>query len=250
MSFTVTGAIDAYIDSVTDEREPDGKYHPSSMFGCLRQAIYGVRGVEKTEPLDDASKRRFYIGHRLHEAVQRALEVADGVEKFFPEFRINMGHTVGAGDALVYADGKWFVVEVKSIKRAGMLRGLPKEHHVNQAKVYAWAVKNYGFFVDDSSIIDGVRYYEPVDVAGILMVYVEKEELQIVEQWIPWDDAWNGEIAERLVELDMYRDDPDSLPPRLPYSGKGKKHWMCGYCPYLTKCYKEDPTEVVPKGGF
>lgn len=239
----VADAVDAYIDSVTDEREPDGMWHPSSMFGCIRQAVYTVRGAEKTEPLDGASKRRFYIGHRLHESVQRALELAVGVAIYYPEFEVWGAGIAGHGDAIVQLDdGKWYIIEIKSIKKAGMRLGLPKEQHVQQAKMYAWMVRQYGFFYSET-------HFDPKDISGILMVYVEKEELQIVERFIPWDDTWNGEIAEQLVELNMYKDDKESLPPRLPYTAKGKKHWMCNYCPYLTKCYS-DPTEVAPKGGF
>lgn len=245
--FSVAEAVDAYIESVTEDREPDGKWHPSSMFGCARQAVYQMRGTEPTEETDKKSKRRFYIGHRLHEAVQRALESAVGVVEYYPEFRIHAGNIVGAGDALVkLTDGRWIIIEVKSIKKWGIKLGLPKPHHVSQAKVYAWAVKHYGFFVGE----DDPYFFEPKDVAGILMVYVEKEELDIVEKFIPWSDEWNGEIAERLIELDMYREEPEALPPRLPYTKEGKRHWMCGYCPYATKCYKVDPAEVPPTGGF
>jgi hypothetical protein len=58
--------VDDYIESVTDDREPDGLYHPSSMVGCTRKAIYDVRGVEPTDPIDTKTKRKFYIGHRIH----------------------------------------------------------------------------------------------------------------------------------------------------------------------------------------
>lgn len=251
--FSVADAVDAYIDSVTEDRPFDEKWHPSSMFGCARQAVYQVRGVEPTEETDMLSKRRFYIGHRLHEAVQRALENAKGVAECYPEFEIDVPSlgVVGHGDILIrLEDGRWYMVEVKSIKKWGMKMGLPKENHVQQAMVYAWAVRNQGFNVDKG---DGLMVLMPPlgdKLVGIIMVYMEKEELFIVEKPIPWDDSWNGQVAERLVELGMYKDDPDSLPPRLPYAAKGKRHWLCGYCPYTTKCYSVDVAEVPPKEVF
>jgi len=135
VKFSVAAALDAYIESVTEDREPDGKYHPSSMYLCDRQAIYAVRGVEPTEATDGLSKRRFYIGHRLHEAAQRAVESAKGVDEFYPEFEVDVpsANIDGHGDMLIRIGKKWLVIEVKSIKRYGM-RQLPKDHHAKQAK--------------------------------------------------------------------------------------------------------------------
>ena len=255
--FSVAEAVDAYIASVTEAREPDGKWHPSSMFGCVRQAIYHVRGTPITEDTDKITKRRFYIGHRLHEAVQRALEGAAGVEECYSEFEIDVesANVVGHGDTLVkLKDGRWILVEVKSIKKMGMKFGLPKPDHVSQVKVYAWAARNHGFYHIDVDLEDRMEeriHHPPLGKAlvGIVLVYMEKEDLKIVEVPFDWDDSWNGEIAERLVDLEMYRADPMSLPPRLPYVG-GKKDWHCNYCPFKTKCYTGDPVEIAPRGGF
>src|SRR3972149_7309043 len=195
--FSVAEAVDAYIESVTEDREPDGKWHPSSMFGCARQAVYQLRGTEPTEETDTLSKRRFYIGHRLHEAVQRALENAEGVAECYSEFEVNVeeANVVGHGDMLIRLDdGRWFVVEVKSIKKWGMKMGLPKEQHVLQAEVYAWAVRNHGCKVINTGPHgDTFKPIPPLGdkLVGIIMVYLEREELHIVEKVILWDDKWN-----------------------------------------------------------
>ena len=250
--FSITEAVDNYISSVTEDREPDGKWHPSSMFGCTRQAIYQVRGITPTEATDAISKRRFYIGHRLHEAVQRAVESAKDVRQVYPEFRIDVPErgVVGHGDILVeLSSGKWIVVEVKSIKKMGMRMGLPKEQHVSQAMIYAWAVKNYGCFI----VIDGAEvYFPPLGdlLLGVHMVYVEKEDLTIAEIPLDYQPDWDESVEERLDLLELYRGDPDSLPPRLPAGAKGKVHWMCNYCAFRTKCYDVDRSEVKPKGEF
>jgi CRISPR/Cas system-associated exonuclease Cas4 (RecB family) len=246
----VQNALDAYIDSVTDEREPDGKYHPSSMFGCTRQVVYGLRGVEPTEPLDNASKRRFYIGHRLHEAVQRSIETAPHVAEFYPEFAVRdeENNINGHGDGLIMLDtGDVIVLEIKSIKRMAVRYGLPKPEHKKQVVTYAWEVRNVGVWVTDET--GNEVFIPPVGewLRGVKIVYVEKEELQIWEDFLPWTNEWNSIVNERLAELEVYRQDEGALPPRLPLNKDGKKPWNCNYCPFKTKCWRVDPTEIQPK---
>ena len=249
MKLSVADALDKYIESVTEDREPDGMYHPSSMFMCTRQVVYGVRGVDKGEGPDDVSRRRFYIGHRLHEAAQRAVESYGSVKSFYPEFSVHSDeHNVtGHGDMLVeLATGEWIVVEVKSTKRWALSKKLPQEHHMNQVMLYAWGARTLG--VTGITETGEEVWIPPLGekLWGVLIVYMEKEELQIVECEIPWDDSWNGKVVGRLIELNLYRDDPKSLPPRLPIV-KGKKDWQCRYCAYAVRCWKEDPDEVSPE---
>ena len=245
----ITNALDDYIESVTDDRPPDGKYHPSSMFLCDRQVIYGLRGTPVTNPVDDVSKRRFYIGHRLHESVQRAMESAKGVDSFFPEFKVDVPseNVAGAGDGLIFVDGDVYILEIKSMKKIAAKFGLPKEEHKSQAKVYAWAVKHHG-----------VQAYDPVDgewfplrpqgdrVKGVIILYMEKEQLETWEFFLPYEDEWDDDVIAKLDDLEPYREDPDSLPPRLPLTAKGTKPWHFNYCPFKDKCWKADPAEITP----
>jgi hypothetical protein len=251
----VAEMLDDYIESVTDDREPDGKYHPSSMFVCDRKAIYEVRGTEPSEKPDLKAKRRFYIGHRLHESLQRTMESHPGVTTFYPEFEIDVPdyNLYGHGDGLVLYEGEWWLLEVKSIKKAGVRMGLPKEMHVQQAIAYWWAVTHFGFKVDPMpgvTLDSGEKMVMPPlgeTLKGILMVYVEKEDLNVYEYVIEANpDEWNAMMQDKIATLDLYRDDPEALPPRLPRDPKtGRKHWMCGYCPFATKCWNEDPAEVT-----
>lgn len=249
----VADALDDYIASVEEEREPDGRYHPSSMFLCDRQVMYQVRGYDRSDATDDVSKRRFYIGHRLHEAVQRAVEAAKGVRAFYPEFRVDLPeeNIMGAGDGLIFFDdGTAVVLEVKSTKKIAVKFGLPKEEHKKQAKVYAWAAKHKGVTAIDELGEEIVIEALGNQLTGILVVYLEKEELRIWEYFLPYEDEWDNEIIERLNELDAWREDEDSLPPRLPLKADGKKQWPCNYCPFKTRCWKVDPSVILPKEVF
>jgi CRISPR/Cas system-associated exonuclease Cas4 (RecB family) len=250
MKFSVKDAVDLYIDSVAEEREPDGKLHPSSMFGCLRQVVYLLRGNVSSNPIDNASKRRFYIGHRLHEVVQRAVESYELVDEFYPEFEINVEdyNVTGHGDILVkLKNGKWIVIELKSIRKSAMRFGMPKEHHVNQAIVYAWAVHDHGVLATDA--LGGIHEIPPLGDAliGVQIVYIEKEDLDIVPYSLTWKDEWRSKVVKRWAEAKVYMDDPESLPARLPKTKAGQYRWECNYCPFKTMCWRQDPAEIQPK---
>lgn len=248
-NFSVKDALDLYIATSTEYREADGKYHPSSMWQCDRQVIYKVRGLSEEE-IDAASARRFYIGHRLHEVLQQALDMSPLVQAFYPEFHVSIPslNIEGHGDGLIlFADGSWCVLEIKSIRRSGFRYGL-REENLKQAKTYATAVRDHG--VEALSYLNGTISAIPAlgdKLKGILVVYMEKEDLEIRQHWIKWEDSFREEVATRVAHLDTYRADPGSLPPRLPKDKKGNKSWQCRYCPLMKRCWYEDPTEIRPE---
>lgn len=245
--FKVANALDLYIESLRDDREMDGKYHPSSMFQCTRKVVYNVRGVPASEPLDLKSQRRFYIGHRLHEVVQAAIDVTPGVEAFYPEFEADVPalNIAGHGDGLILlSNGNWLLLELKSIRKTGFRYGL-REENLKQAKAYAAAVRIYG--VKALSPSTGLMEQLPPlgdKLVGILVVYVEKEDLDIREHFIEWEDSFHDFVVDRVNELNMYIEAEGSLPPRIPKDKNGNKNWQCRFCPYQRKCWNEDPAEI------
>lgn len=251
---SVRDSLDAFIESVTEERLPDGQYHPSSMFLCDRQVMYGVRAVPKTNPDKVESKRNFYVGHRIHEVVQGAIESDPSIEGFWPEFRVDLPdyNVAGSGDGLIKLDdGTFVVLEIKSTKGfAARKFGLPKEEHKKQVKVYAWAARNHGVWVLNE--LGDEIFMEPLgdQLIGVLIVYLDKEDLNVWEYFLPYDTQWDADMLDRLNELDVYREDPDSLPPRLPLKPDGKKQWPCNYCPWKDKCWRVDPAEIEPAEIF
>lgn len=226
------------------------------MYLCNRQTIYQVRGTQPTEPVDLESKRRFYVGHRLHEVVQRAIESSGGVVEFYPEFEIDDPETniAGHGDGLIIEDDEdasAIVLEIKSVNPFSVKYGLPKEEHVKQVTTYAVEARNRGIKVYDS--LAG----EWIDMAplgnrlkGVKIVYLDKNDLKIYEYFLPYDIAWEEALNEKLYELDVYMNDPDSLPRRLSLTSSGKKPWPCNYCPFKRKCWSLDPVEIPPEEPF
>ncbi len=233
----IAEALDLHVLSLEEERALDGRWHPSSMFQCVRMNVLAVRGVIATTPADAQAKRVFRIGHLYHELVQNALPGHPKIVEVYPEFKVDVPewNVVGAGDALIKLDNEdWYVVEIKSTKS---LRYTPKEDHVKQASVYFTAARDFGYTVEWASPLDGTiqtRFDPPLGakLKGILLVYLNKQDLEIKQYVYPYLPKWRREIEKRIVELDFYRKGhEDQLPPPLPKE-KGKPNWYLGYCQF------------------
>lgn len=253
---SIADIVDEHVAALEEPREPDGAWHPSSYWGCDRKVIYEVRGTPQTNPPDNVSKRRFRLGHIIHAFVQTALETAPGVVACYSEFSIRSQlNEKGHGDALLeLEDGTFIVIEAKSARKTSFKFGM-KDDHAKQGSSYAVQARVEGVWVDDPAAEGGKRFIEPLGekLAGVLVVYIEKEDLHIKQYWLPYDRAWEERIRERIAHLEAYKSDPESLPPRLPMTKKGGKlvkNWMCGgawgSCPFLDKCWKQDGSARAP----
>lgn len=253
--FSVAAALDEHVLALEEERLPDGLYHPSSFWTrCDRKVIYELRGVEKTNPHDNVSSRRFRIGHIFHAFIQEALLSSPDLLEFYPEFSIGGqpgDRETGHGDGLgKLADGTWFVLEAKSARATSFKFGLKPEHG-KQGATYAVHARTRGVWVDDANAEGGKRFIPPLGdkLVGVLVFYLEKEDMKSKEFWLPYDVQWEQDLVDRIAELDEYFNDPASLPARLPLTKKGGKlvkSWECGYCPFLDRCWKQDGGKVKP----
>lgn len=250
--FSVVAALDRDIVAKEEPRMPDGRYHPSSFWGCDRKAIYTVRGTPETNPPDLKAMRRFKIGHKLHEVVQQAITDSGGAEQAYDEFEVEIDalNISGHGDMLVEVTPDfWIVVEIKSIRKNGF-RYIPKDDHIQQAQLYALGARDYGVLVSVGKDEDGADQYREIPplgdkFKGILLVYFEKEDLDTAEYWIEYNEDWRIAIEQRVADLDQYRNDPESLPRRLPMKNGKLPTFPCDYCPFKTRCL-EDPLVVLP----
>lgn len=247
--FSVEAAVNAYVQANASIREPDGKWHPSSIFACDRKALYERRGVEQTNPKDDRSGRVLFIGSRWHEIVQAAvIEHVKDADQVLTEVPVELPelNIVGHADQLIRFGDVWELEEYKSISSNGFryLKG-PKPEHVSQAYTYMYALRTQGVPTDEG----GLR--KPIPPLGdslttVRFVYISKDDLKIAEYVVPWDPAFEAVLRQKVTTLDRYVADPISLPPRLPLE-KGKKNWLCaGYCEFRDRCWQVDATEVAP----
>lgn len=242
----VEQSIDLYIDSVTEERQPDGLIHPSSASLCARRTVYAARADGKAEQFDAPTKRKFYIGHRIHEVVQRALEGSPDIDEFYAEPTIEVGppfNMKGSADAIIRRGPIWSVVEIKSIAK-GSIRygGMPKEHHEIQARMYAFGAMLEGFTYVDATGKELTT--APVPIETIIYAYLEKEAMKIYEYEQQFTATQRADIGDYLRDINDYVEDGTALPLRLPVTKAGKKPWPCNYCPFADRCWNQDPHEI------
>lgn len=237
-------ALDELIESENTERELDGKWHPSSMYSCDRAAVLAVRMTPREVQPTSRELRIFKIGHLYHELVQRALSLTPDINIAYNEFEVDVPalNLRGAGDSLIFLrNGDGWVVEIKS---TNSLKYTPKAEHEQQSQSYAVAVRDFGVLA-----ADGGEAIPPLGdrLKGVIIVYLEKSTLQMVEYTYPYDPAWRTRLEEKIAGLERFRD-IDELPMALPRGSNGKPNWFTNYCPYRGSgvcCGDKQPKVVV-----
>lgn len=221
-------ALDEWFTKRHEERPPDGFLHPSSLSGCPRSAVYEASGTLRTDERSVRSMRIMLMGTEVHSIIQEALMASGlpGVECEVDiedeEFRV-----VGSADVVwMHAPDKYEVVEIKSISPFALKRkGLPQPQHVEQARIYMWALR---------------RGPDARDVTRVRIVYVTRDDLEIRaehEYIIAHDPEWD-ERFEARTRLWSAMLGTDLLPPRIP--ADGDMAWLCGYCSWKTRCWQVD----------
>jgi hypothetical protein len=247
MTFSVEAALAAYIERHDEPRLPDGKWHPSAIWGCARKAVYEVRGTPPTNPRTPQNRRVLFIGSTLHVVLQAAISEDPLVEQYWSEVPIYDDglNIIGKADGLrLMKDGSYEMDELKTISQRGLeyarKKGdLPRQEHLGQAWDYADALVRFG------SPAFGILPLQD-KLTKIRFCYLSKEDADIEEIVYELDGTERGKIEERITYLNSFTG--NSLPPRMPMNGK-KKHWMCdwgkGKCPFYTRCYEVDADDEL-----
>lgn len=228
MSEPVIGPIlDKWFEDTREEREPDGKIHPSSMSGCWRQAIYEANGVAPSDKKDVRNYRIMWFGTAIHELVQEALERTLSAVDIEVGVEVPLFPFAGSADAVVFVEKnneEWHellefkTINVNQLRKKGFG---PKPEHVEQARMYAWALNLSGWAVE-----------------SIRICYFARDDMAYREFVIdPPSPEWIAEFEDKLrVSERLYLgDDKTLLPPRLPAGS-----WLCNYCVYRTRCWDQD----------
>lgn len=223
--------LDAYIEHIDEERVPDGKFHPSSLWMCDRQAVMVARGEKQSSPPDAKTKRVFKIGSAIHEFVQRAMQHKyeyDGSPYHLEtEFSIEEEHLAGHGDDALFLnwltpDEEVVVYEYKSTRSLAKQRSSKSAsaHHIKQGATYAAALAAKGYKIKELHV-----------------VYYEKTNLDIEEFVYPYDPEWRVKLDEKIEQLVPYLDKPGEYP-----ACSGEK-WAKPYCPFYPICHQQNPTK-------
>lgn len=261
---SVEAVLDAHIARTEKPRPPDGRWHPSSLFSCERQAVYEVRGTPPSDNRENKSRRILRLGTTVHEIVQRALIEDAKALAVYNEVAVDIPglNVTGHSDTLIqHTENDWELLEFKSIGARGMQYGdLPKSEHEEQARTYAYGLRKIGGRVPGPEIAncDCLDYpcehseLTPEERPGIIpplgdalnrirIVYFSRDDLRVQEFVLPIDTDWEDEFEARIARLERYRKDGEALPPRLPLEKNGKKNWLCaGYCLFRTQCWEQD----------
>jgi hypothetical protein len=268
-AFTVDAALDSYIERHTEDRPPDGKYHPSTIYMCDRKSLYEVRATEREDAFKPGDRRPLFIGNTLGPVLQSAIEAQVGVTLLSavsePRIDVPEWNLVGNADAFViHMDGTPEVIENKTIGSNGLRFALkkgelPKPEHINQGLTYLLGIKRHGYYTPYFDDDDGMcpncvtpwkcnGPHEPYpqiqrwhhwnavpDLTRLRVVYWEKDKHPVYEYTVHLTSEWEEQFIEHIQRLDRYRSDGTALPPRMP-SG----FWGCNYCAYARRCWNID----------
>ena len=230
--------IDYAIQEANDLRQEDrgsdaGEWHPSSLSGCARAAVYDYLGTEESDPTSIRSIRIMQRGTEMHEYVQGLVPSLEA------EVDVDYAGINGSCDGLLPVGEDengiiWEVQEYKSIGSTGVKfmhpkpfgkRGpgnlpQPKPEHVKQARIYHGALRAMG-----KNLSNIIR-----------IVYFNRDDWEVLEFEVPaWtDDEWHEFLAE-IADLEEHAES-GTLPPRLPERDK----FPCSYCNYRTTCWENE----------
>jgi hypothetical protein len=239
--------IDNYIqkryDKHQEERGSDkGEWHPSSLTGCPRAAVYDYKGYEESDPTEMRSMRIMDRGTEVHEFIQamvtESIIAKEGQPSdFLPEVKVDHAGIKGSCDGLLKVDGDLYEVqEYKSIGPNGKKYLYPKPYgkrgpgnvpqakpeHIKQARIYHRGLKAMGYAVTDWCTI----------------VYIDRDDWSVLEFRV---NAWSDvEWYEFLAEIADLEDNvhEGTLPDRPAEYERTK--FPCSYCNFNTRCWEND----------
>lgn len=192
-------------------------FHPSSFgpYGCRQRLWFDLYGtVEEISIHDPELLLIFDVGHQLHDMLQTYAERMYG-DDFEREVRAKDADGLISGSA----DGRWtfpkirVIQEIKTINRKGFeALSKPKPEHLWQAMTYA----------------------KMLDIPFILFVYICKDNSQIVEYHVLFDEEiW----ADVEAFMDSVLDCPDEEGPgAINAMGKVVNKFTCKGCGYRHSC--------------
>lgn len=213
-----------YIIDMEDRPRPHGRFSPSKLCGCERQAAFSFTGMPGRTTIDPEREGVFEDGkwrHHRHQATFRDMELVLGRKRFtvmsIEEVVEHSGlYIAGSTDAVIRIEGVWWVVDFKGINSWGFERvyrdNAPLRAHVLQLIAYMKLRR----------IRRGMLMYEHKDQnrTKVFVVKFSRKDWVEVEEWA-------GNVARQL-ELRVLPDmSPDCSAGTLLYER----------CPWAHVCF-------------
>ncbi len=197
-----------------------GSYYPSEAGSCMRKAWYSYKYPQPTDP---KKGKYFYLGGLLHDFMAEVLESPKNTEVKLLEkevsLKIRQPNFVVSGRLddvfMLTADGRRFILEVKSTGLKLGWMDAPQDAHVMQLQLYLHA----------HEVKEGV------------ILYLEKNSLEGKWFTVNYDrNAAEAAIA-RFAELDSKL--KSGALPEAEAKAREEWGWMCKYCEYFSRCGEE-----------
>ncbi|MEK6888273.1 MAG: PD-(D/E)XK nuclease family protein [Candidatus Aenigmatarchaeota archaeon] len=199
-----------------------GRYYPSEIGTCMRKVWYSYKFPMETNP---ELMKIFELGNILHDFVVKVLKSEKNPEvellKTELPFRQEIEDFLVSGRIdniiLIKASGKNILIEVKS---TGNIDFVEEAMHHNKIQLQL--------------------YMHATGIHNGILLYVDKRNLKSKVFSVDYNEEEALKIIDRFKALNKLLK-ADALPDPEARSGKGSL-WMCRYCEYRDKCYKEDPS--------
>ena len=178
---------------------------------CPRAIFFKFKNVPKKD-LEANILRLFDHGEHMHQLIMKSLLSTREIHVVSSEVDIPPQALVrGRADAVV-SDGKdLYVLDIKSMNSM-IFKALtePKPENINQLQLY-------------------LHYFK---VQKGILLYVDKDKLELKEFFVPYNKTRAAELLNGLATLKK-QIDSDEVPLRIPdYPG----NWQCRYCQYREIC--------------
>ena len=203
-----------------------GYYYPSEAGNCMRKAWYSYKHPQPTDP---KKGKYFYLGNIIHDFIAEVLENPENTEVKLlekevslkipqPEFMIS-----GRLDDifLLTADGRKFILEVKSTGQSLEWMKAPQDAHVMQLQLYMHA----------HEVKEGI------------ILYIDKNSLESKWFQVKYDTAVAEGVIARFALLDGHLKKEQLPDPEARQ--RPEWAWMCKYCEYYDRCNADSAVKVA-----
>lgn len=212
----------AIYDHMIEEHKSSGKLHPSSLGGCIRQAMYKNKDFEETHPKPDWLVWQMNRYGWYEQPIVKAL----GGHEQFP---LETSRWKGRPD-LITVIGE--VVEVKSFGSSTRVMDLPRHYHKLQVWCYLTMIQDWEGLDDiETGILVYINRWNDLNRKRprIYVYDVTPTELEL------------SEVLGFMTQLEEWQD-REELPPR-PYNNPQEHKWDCMKHTYI-HAYKHKEWEI------
>lgn len=213
-----------YVVNLEQRPRTPGRFSPSNLMGCQRQAAFTFLGIKGRTRIDPDTELIFEVGnwtHHMFFAIFKDMQIVLGKEEFEvlsieEDVEVSDLYVAGSSDVVMRIDGKRYVWDGKTIKDRGfqevLMNNAPLEKHVAQLISYMKAKK----------ITRGCICYINKDNQHIKIFFVKYTQ----ERW----DKIEGWVARVIRKMERRE-----VPPRHKDCKRG--NYVYERCPYAKLCY-------------